>query len=142
MLRDHAAYATLPVQDLDAARRFYEGVLGFRVLDASPGGVRYEAGDGSQFTTALSSGKSSGMHTQLGFWVTDIDAEVADLHKRGVKLLEYDTPGLKTKGGIAQIREDRAAWFLDPDGNMLGVIQFARVPTAAGAGSRGGRPAG
>jgi catechol 2,3-dioxygenase-like lactoylglutathione lyase family enzyme len=124
MLSDRRAHTTLPVSDLDRARTFYEDVLGFRPMDVNPAAVIYRAGEGSVFAITRSSGKASGSHTQIGFTVTDLDAEVADLKRRGVTFLEYDLPSLKTVGSIAQTGPNRAAWFLDPEGNMLGVIQF------------------
>jgi catechol 2,3-dioxygenase-like lactoylglutathione lyase family enzyme len=124
MLPDRRAHTTLPVSDLDRARTFYEGVLGFKPMDVNPAAVIYRAGEGSVFAITRSSGKASGTHTQIGFTVTDIDAEVADLKRRGITFLEYDLPGLKTVGSIAQTGPNRAAWFLDPEGNMLGVVQF------------------
>ena len=101
MLSDHPAYATLPTPDLDRLRQFYEDVLGFVPREANPAGVYYDAGDGTYFTVTRSSGKSSGEHTQLGFRLTGIDAEVADLKGRGVVFEEYESP--KTVDGIATI---------------------------------------
>jgi catechol 2,3-dioxygenase-like lactoylglutathione lyase family enzyme len=124
MLPDRRAHATLPVNDLDGTRAFYEDVLGFRPLEVTPSSVLYRAGEGSVFALSRSSGKASGTHTQIGFTVMDIDAEVADLKRRGVTFLEYDLPSLKTVDSIAQTGPNRAAWFLDPEGNMIGVVQF------------------
>lgn len=61
-------------------------------------------------------------HTQMGFTVDDIDAEVADPKARGVVFESYEAP--KTVDGIATIGAGRAGWFKDPDGNLLAVIQF------------------
>ena len=69
-----------------------------------------------------SSGKASGSHTQMAFRVTDIESEVRDLQRRGVTFEEYETP--KTVDGIATIPIGRTAWFRDPDGNLIGMIQF------------------
>jgi hypothetical protein len=82
-----------------------------------------------------SSGRPSGNHTQLGWEVEDIEATVADLRARGVVFEEYDLPGLKTVDGIAQVegnypsrggRGERAAWFRDSEGNLLGIGQPIR----------------
>jgi predicted enzyme related to lactoylglutathione lyase len=69
----------------------------------------------------MSSGQPSGTHTQVGFAVDDVDAEVADLKAQGVKFEEYDFPGLKTVDGIAQIEGERGAWFKDSEGNLLAI---------------------
>jgi hypothetical protein len=55
--------------------------------------------------------------------VDDVERAVADLRSRGVELEEYDVPGLKTVDGIAELGYERAAWFRDPDGNILSVGQ-------------------
>ena len=122
MLSDHPAYATLPSPDLQVLRRFYEDVLGFVPREETPAGIYYDAGDGTFFIITRSGGKASGGHTQLGFRVPDIVTEVADLRARGVTFEEYDAP--KTIDGIATTPIGRAAWFRDPDGNLIGMIQF------------------
>jgi catechol 2,3-dioxygenase-like lactoylglutathione lyase family enzyme len=54
--------------------------------------------------------------------VPDIEAEVASLRSRGVIFEEYDAP--KTEHGIAHLPVGRTAWFKDPDGNLIGILQF------------------
>ena len=122
MLSDHPAYATLPTHDLDGLRPFYEDVLGFVPREANPAGVYYDASNGTFFTVTRSSGKRSGDHTQMAFRVTGLDAEVADLKRRGVEFEEYESP--KTVDGIATIPIGRVAFFKDPDGNLIGMIEF------------------
>jgi len=122
MLSDHPCYAAMPTADLDRLRRFYEDVLGFVPREENPAGVFYDAGDGTFFVVTRSSGTASGDHTQMGFRVTGIDAEVADLRRRGVVFEEYESP--KTVDGIATIPIGRVAFFKDPDGNLIGMIEF------------------
>ena len=124
MLSERRVHATIPVDDLDGARAFYEEVLSFTPERIMPTAVLYRAGEGSFFAVTRSAGKASGSHTQMGFTVFDIEAEVADLKRRGIAFEEYDTPGLKTEGSIAQTGPNRAAWFKDPEGNFLGLIEF------------------
>ncbi len=124
MISSHRVHTTLPVADLDVAREFYEGRLGYRVHQTAPSAVMFEAGEGSVFTVTLSSGKPSGSHTQMGITVEDIDAEVAQLKRKGIVFEEYDFPGLKTVNGVAQTGPNRAAWFFDPDRNLIGLIEF------------------
>lgn len=123
MLSDHPAYAAMPTQDLDGLCRFCEDVLGFVPRDENPAGVFYDAGDGTFFVVTRSTGKASGDHTQLGFRITGIDAEVADLRRRGVVFEEYESP--RTVDGIATLPIGRAAWFRDPDGNLIAMLEFA-----------------
>jgi catechol 2,3-dioxygenase-like lactoylglutathione lyase family enzyme len=129
---DTATAATrLPAQDLDRARRFYSEVLGLEPVEERPGGLRYRCGDGT-FSLFLSSGRASGEHTQMGWQVDDLDAVVAELRRRGVRFEDVDTPGLRTVDGVAEVEGnypsdggtgERAAWFRDSEGNLLGLGQ-------------------
>ena len=122
MLSDHQVYAAIPTADIDALRPFYEDVLGFAPREANASGIYYDAADGTYFVLTRSSGKASGSHTQMAFRVSDIESEVRDLRRRGVTFEEYETP--KTVDGIATIPIGRTAWFRDPAGNLIGMIQF------------------
>jgi catechol 2,3-dioxygenase-like lactoylglutathione lyase family enzyme len=133
-LRDSKVAMRLPAQDLDRARAFYAERLGLEPVDERPGGLLYRVA-GSEFALFLSVGRPSGEHTQMGFEVEDIEATVAELKSRGVVFEDYDVPGLRTRGGIADIegnypskraRGERAAWFRDSEGNMLGIGQPVR----------------
>jgi predicted enzyme related to lactoylglutathione lyase len=122
MLRDHPVYPALPTADPDRLRRFYEDVLGFTVRHENPRTIYYQAGGGTLFALARTAGRPSGSHTQMAFLVADVEAEVAALRSRGVALETYETP--RTVDGIADMDVGRAAWFKDPDGNLLGMIQL------------------
>ena len=82
----------------------------------------YETTPGSVFAISRGSVPSSGTHTQMAFTVADVEAEVAELEARGVVFESYESP--RTDGGIATIGPGRAAWFKDPDGNLLAILQF------------------
>ena len=124
MLAQARSHAALPVADLDRARRFYEGTLGLAPLEVTPGGVLYGTGEGTRFLVFPSSGRSSGTHTQIGFTVSDIDAEVADLKRRGVTFEAYEMPEFDRSTSIATFPTIRSAWFKDTEGNLLGIAQF------------------
>ena len=125
MLRDHPVYATIPTADVDRLRRFYEGLLGFEVIEETSAGVFFGAGAGTLFAVTRQSGRASGTHTQMGFRVDAIEQEVAELRSRGVRFEEYATP--PTIEGIAAVPVGKAAWFKDPDGNLIGMVQFTRA---------------
>jgi catechol 2,3-dioxygenase-like lactoylglutathione lyase family enzyme len=127
-LRDAEAHVRLPAQDLERARTFYAERLGLEPVERRDGGLRYECG-GTSFVVFASSGRASGTHTQVGFYVEDIDATVAELRRRGVELLDVEGAA----DGIIHVvgnypstgaSGERAAWFYDSEGNLLGLGQF------------------
>ena len=131
MLKNGRVATRLPAQDLDRARRFYSEKLGLEPSEERPGGLLYQPAQGA-FALFESAGASTGQFTQMGWEVDDIEATVAELSERGVVFEEVDVPGLQTVGGIAEVdgnypskggKGERAAWFRDSEGNMLGVGQ-------------------
>jgi predicted enzyme related to lactoylglutathione lyase len=127
MLKNARAQASLPAQDLVRAKAFYGEKLGLQPFEEDADNTRYQLRDGTQFNVFRTGGAPSGTHTQMAFLVEDIVAEVRDLKSRGVKFEEYDSPGLRTKDSIAEAGDARAAWFKDSEGNVLGIVQPARV---------------
>jgi catechol 2,3-dioxygenase-like lactoylglutathione lyase family enzyme len=118
-----AAHAAIAVSDVDRAKKFYEGTLGLTVVEEAPDGVRYETGD-TWFLVYPSSFAGTNQATAMAFEVPDIEATVNDLNGRGITFMQYDLPGLKTDDrGIVEIEGSRAAWFKDPDGNILAIDQ-------------------
>ena len=131
MFKPVRAAAMLPAQDLERAKAFYRDKVGLTATqERDPmGGLLYELSDGTGFAVFLSSGKSSGTHTQLALEVPDLDAAVKDLRARGLKFEEYDSPGLKTVNGIAEIAGTKVAFFKDSEGNLIAI--GLPVPVAA-----------
>ncbi|MFI6042693.1 VOC family protein [Nocardia sp. NPDC051321] len=118
--------ARIPTQDLARARRWYAEKLGLEPAEERDGGLRYEGASGV-FCLFTSAGASDGSFTQMGFYVDDIESTVADLRSRGVVFEEY----AGAVNGIMDIegnypskgRGERAAWFRDSEGNMLGIAE-------------------
>lgn len=134
MLRQASIATRLPAQDLERARAFYAEKLGLEPVEERPGGLRYRGASG-EFALFASGGAPSGAHTQMAFEVEDLDATVAELRARGVVFEDVDAPGLRTVDGIAEVagnypskdaRGERAAWFRDSEGNLLGIGQPVR----------------
>jgi len=125
LLAERRVHVTLPVADLDRARGFYEDILGFTPYSVQPTAVLYRAGEGTLFAASKGSALSSGSHTQMAFTTDDLEGEVADARARGIVFEEYDFPGFTTVDGIAPVGPNRAAWFKDPEGNLIAIIQFA-----------------
>jgi catechol 2,3-dioxygenase-like lactoylglutathione lyase family enzyme len=124
VLADWPVHTTLPCSDHERAKRFYSGKLGLSPSTEQPGAAFYEAPGGSRFLLFASSGSASGTHTQMGWRVSDIDAEVRGLKDRGVRFEEYDFPGFDKQTSIAQTGPIRSAWFKDSEGNLLGLVQL------------------
>jgi catechol 2,3-dioxygenase-like lactoylglutathione lyase family enzyme len=123
VLSDKRTYTTIPVSDLEQAKRFYGETLGLKPEMITEGGVMYGSG-GTQFFVYPSAYKASG-HTQMSWVVGDIKAEVAALKTKGIEFEDFDRPGVETVDGISQVGP--AVWtgyFRDPDGNLLGLTQI------------------
>jgi len=125
MLAERRVHVTLPVVDLDRARAFYEGKLGFFPYSVQPTAVLYRAGEDTLFAISKGTAQSTGAHTQMAFTTDDIDTEVSEAKAQGLVFEEYDFPGFKTENSIAPVGPNRAAWFKDSEGNLIGIIQFA-----------------
>jgi len=123
MLSKLEIHTTLPVQNLERARKFYADKLGLTPMSETPAGLMYE-GKNSWFLLFPSSGQSNGTFTQAGWGTDNIEAEVAELKARGVEFVEYNLPNFKTVNGIATMGANRSAWFKDSEGNLLGIVQM------------------
>jgi catechol 2,3-dioxygenase-like lactoylglutathione lyase family enzyme len=120
MLAHKDAMATIAVKDLGVAKKFYQDILGFSSAGAEGVGV-----------VTLRSGKSTIVIYETEFAGTnkatsatwgvgdDIDSIVQTLRLAGVPFEHYDIPGLQCEGDVHVAGEFRAAWFRDPDGNIL-----------------------
>ena len=114
--------ATIPVTDLDRAKRFYAETLGLELLWENPASVRFGCGGGTELSI-FRRAPSTADHTLAHFEVSDIEAVVRELEGRGVKFIDYDDGPLQTTGHIAPIGPARGAWVHDPDGNTIGLRQ-------------------
>ena len=129
MLSEARVEARLPTQDLARARRWYADKLGLEPVEEREGCLRYEGAQGV-FCLYASAGASDGSFTQMAFYVDDVEASVASLRARGVAFEEYDG----AVNGVMDIegnypgkgRGERAAWFRDCEGNMLGIAEVVR----------------
>jgi catechol 2,3-dioxygenase-like lactoylglutathione lyase family enzyme len=113
---------TIPVTDLERAKKFYGDSLGLTFLWETPVAVRYRCGSVSEISIFRRPPTTTD-HTLAHFEVDDIDAVVQNLATNGVEFLDYTEGPLATTGHIAQLGPARAAWFRDPDGNTLGLRQ-------------------
>jgi catechol 2,3-dioxygenase-like lactoylglutathione lyase family enzyme len=134
VLENSKVATRLPALDLERARAFYAEKLGLVPVEERPGGLKYECASGV-FALYQTAGRPSGEHTQMAFEVDDLDAVVSVLRARGVEFEDVDLPGLRTVNGIAQVQGnypssggigERAAWFRDSEGNLIGIGQPVR----------------
>lgn len=119
MLGDSNVAATIAVKDLPAGRQFYEQVLGLHdVVMESDYAVVYKSGD-SMLQVYPSQFAGTNQATAATWQVSDIQATVADLKGKGVNFEHYDMPGVVMEGDVHIMEGEDAAWFKDPDGNIL-----------------------
>jgi len=125
MLQDSPMYSYIPAKDVARARQFYEGTLGFRVKEVMNGGVVYASARGTACFLYPTPNAGTSQASQAFWDVKDIDAEVAELKRRGVTFEKYDMPGTDANG-ITTAGGAKAAWFKDSEGNILAIIQTLR----------------
>jgi catechol 2,3-dioxygenase-like lactoylglutathione lyase family enzyme len=123
MLTNIDAHANLAVTDLARARKFYEGTLGLKQVDTEGDElITYRSGQ-----TTLNVYKSREAGTNKATAVTwavgeRLDAMVRDLAGKGVRFEHYDMPGMQRNGDIHSSGDMKVAWFKDPDGNILNLV--------------------
>lgn len=123
MLGTATATPMLAVGDLDRARHFYTDVIGARVIGSvGEEVVNLQTGD-SRFDIYRSQYAGTNKATALTFAVDDVAAEAAELKGKGVSFEHYEMDGLERQGDIYVAEGMKTAWFKDPDGNILSLIE-------------------
>lgn len=123
MLQDFPIYAYIPARDVERARQFYEGKLGFRPKQEVADGVVYEFG-GKTACFLYPTPNAGTSRASQAFWqVDDVERVVAELKARGVEFEDYDMPGEKSPSGVVTDGGAKAAWFKDSEGNILAIVQ-------------------
>ena len=121
MLGNKDAVANLAVKDLKRAKKFYEGTLGLKQIDAQGDElVVYESGS-SHLNVYRSEYAGTNQATAVTWSVPDVESEVRALKEKGVSFEHYDMPGMKRNGDIHIGGDIKVAWFKDPDGNILNI---------------------
>ena len=159
MLADHDAVAMIAVKDLPAARRFYEGVLGLELVDAEGAEVLVFRSGGTIVNVYRSKYAGTNRATAVTWTVGDVLQGIVNrLKAGGVRFEHYDLPGMTRDGDVHVGGPMKVAWFKDPDGNILSIVNghptkrasrrqsgttAARNGSGGGAGTkRARRPAG
>ena len=120
----------LPVRDVARARDFYERALTLRTGEDRPDGkIIYHCG-GTEIALFPKPDGTKAEHTALSFKVDDIRASIVELEGRGVVFADYDLPGFKTIEHVCVLGSEKAAWFNDPEGNILCIHEDIPMATA------------
>jgi len=119
MLASAPLTTMLPVKDLDRARDFYVNKLGLEAEGLAADGKFLLRAGGTRLALFPKPDGTKADHTAVSFQVADIAAAIRQLEARGVAFADYDLPGLKTVEHVCVLGAEKAAWFKDPEGNIL-----------------------
>ncbi|MCA9327650.1 VOC family protein [Candidatus Saccharibacteria bacterium] len=121
MLGEGMLFATVAVRDLAVGKQFYGETLGLSQVSEDPGGVTYTSVGGGKLYMYMSGTAGTGQATCVYWAVDDAKAAVEELKVKGVTFEHYDMPYGEWQGDLLVVEGMQAAWFKDPDGNVLGV---------------------
>ncbi len=123
MLGDKNVVATIAVKDLTVGRKFYEGTLGLKVVDAEGSeALTFQCGS-TQLLVYRSQFAGTNRATAANFLVgAELADIVRDLDAKGVPFERYDLPGAAHEGNVHVFGDLKTAWFKDPDGNILSLL--------------------
>ena len=122
MLGAKDATATVAVKDLGVAKKFYEGSVGLKPLPTEqPEVVNYKTGN-STLLVYRSQFAGTNKATAVTWSVDNTEEEVRALKSKGIVFEHYDMPGATLKGDVHVMGSMKAAWFKDPDGNILAIV--------------------
>lgn len=116
---------TIPVTDISRAIDFYVNKLGLKQnpMSMEKDGALFDAGKGTMLYL-YQRAASKADHTLASFAVENLEQTMGELLETGVTFEHYDMPGLKTdEKGVATNGNIKSAWFKDPDGNILGLVE-------------------
>jgi len=121
MLSENSVAPTIAVKDLSKARKFYEDSLGLKQISTmGDEAILYKSGN-SQIMVYRSQYAGTNEATAMSWEVGDVEAEVRALKGKGIKFEHYTLPGMTLEGDIHVGGGMKAAWFKDPDGNILNL---------------------
>jgi len=125
MLGSNSVIATIAVKDIDTAASFYEGTLGLTRMDVpnpDPTAILYQSGN-TALLVYTSEYAGTNQATAASWALGDeLESVMDDLRSKGVTFEHYDLPGTTLDGDLHLIDGLKAAWFKDPDGNILNLV--------------------
>lgn len=122
MFEKTRAFSGFSVDDIEGARQFYEGTLGLNVTEEN-GMLGLHIPDGGNIMIYPKPDHTPATFTILNFPVEDIDRAVDDLTGRGIEMVRYEGMNQDEKGIMRDDYSPPIAWFLDPAGNVLSVLE-------------------
>ncbi len=123
MFEHTKAFSGFSVNDIPKAKEFYGQTLGLKVTETN-GMLELHPEGGSKVLAYPKPNHVPATFTILNFQVKDVEKAVDELGKRGVRFEHYDQPGIKTDSkGIYRGQGPKIAWFKDPAGNILSVLE-------------------
>ena len=122
MLSNRDAVANLAVKNVQAAKKFYEGTLGLKQVDAEGSELVVFKSGNTKLNVYESKEAGTNRATAVTWAVDDVESEVNALKAKGVKFEHYDMPGMKRQGDVHIGGDMKVAWFKDPDGNILNIV--------------------
>ena len=126
MLGNYGVYPDIGVKDLAAAKKFYSDTLGLKMVKEDEWEMYYQTG-GVTFNVYKTDYAGTNKATYCTWKVDDVAAEVTNLKGKGVEFEHYDMPGVTLEGDVHVMGEMKAAWFKDPDGNILCIASGTGV---------------
>ena len=122
MFKDTTAYSGFAVRDIGKAKDFYSNTLGLDVKEEEMGVISIRLGSGARVMVYPKPDHQPATYTILNFPVDNVDKAVDDLSARNVRFERYE--GFKQDAkGISREDGPQIAWFKDPSGNILSVLQ-------------------
>ena len=122
MLTSRDAIATIAVKKIEPARKFYEGTLGLKPMPTEETGVQTYKSGNSSVLVYESQYAGTNKATAATWAVENLEGVVRDLKAKGVRFEHYDFPGATRQGDVHDTGKAKAAWFKDPDGNILALV--------------------
>jgi len=122
MLATKEAMATIAVKDMAKARKFYEGTIGLKPAQDMAGAIVYRSGISTVLvyeSQYAGTNKATAATWSVG---NEVEATVKALKAKGVTFEHYDLPDTTRKDDIHVAGDMKAAWFKDPDGNILAIV--------------------
>ncbi len=124
MLKESKAFSSFSVDDLQKAKAFYGDLLQLHVADNPMGLIELHFSDGNKTLIYPKPGHQPATFTVLNFPVENIEKTVDELISKGIVFEQYDYLKTDAKGISRDPGGPRVAWFKDPAGNILSVIQM------------------